>query len=191
MNDGSCDPAGRLFAGTVAISGAPGRGTLYRLGPALEPEVVLSPVTVSNGIDWSPDASLMYYIDSPTRAVDVFDYDITTGTPSRRRTLVAVGENDGVPDGLTVDADGYVWVAFCGGWCVRRYAPDGQLERVVQQPVAAVTACAFGGPELNDLYVTTASEGLTAAEKFEQPMAGALFRVSTDVRGKAGFAFRG
>jgi sugar lactone lactonase YvrE len=191
LNDGSCDAAGRLFAGTMAFSGAAGAGALYRLDPSLGLEVAVAPVTVSNGIDWSPDAARMYYIDSASGGIDVFDYDLASGMPTKRRRLVSLGKGDGIPDGLTVDMEGHVWVAFWGGWCVRRYDPEGLLDRVVRLPTAAVTACSFGGPGLTDLYVTTASEGLTTAEREEQPLAGALFRVSTEVQGRAGLAFGG
>ncbi|MCU1493641.1 MAG: hypothetical protein JWO62_1405 [Acidimicrobiaceae bacterium] len=191
MNDGSCDAAGRLFAGTMAFAESAGRGALYRLEPSLDLTVVEAPVTVSNGIDWSPDGTRMYYVDSATHGIDVFDYDLATGVPSARRRLATVETDDGLPDGLTVDSEGYVWVAFWGGWCVRRYAPDGELDRVVRFPTSAVTACAFGGPDLADLYVTTAYEGLTTKERARQPLAGALFRVTTGVHGRAGLAFAG
>ncbi|MFD8298990.1 SMP-30/gluconolactonase/LRE family protein [Streptomyces bauhiniae] len=159
-NDAAVAPDGSLWAGTMRYDEAPGGGTLTHLTGDGTAEPVLTDATVSNGIGWSPDGTLMYYVDSPTRRVDVFDYD---GTGVRdRRTLAVVEEGAGFPDGLTVDAAGCVWVALWDGGAVRRYAPSGALDREIRLPVPRTTACAFGGPGLRDLYVTTARVGLTA-----------------------------
>ncbi|MFJ8195747.1 SMP-30/gluconolactonase/LRE family protein [Streptomyces sp. NPDC096152] len=159
-NDAAVAPDGSLWAGTMRYDEAPGGGTLSRLTGDGSAEVVLDDVAVSNGTGWSPDGRLMYYVDSPTRRIDVFDHD--GERVSDRRRFAVVEEGAGFPDGLTVDADGCVWVALWDGGAVRRYAPDGTLDRVVELPVPRPTACAFGGTGLTDLYVTTARTGLPA-----------------------------
>jgi sugar lactone lactonase YvrE len=162
-NDAAVAPDGSLWAGTMRYDEATGGGTLSRITGDGAAEVVLDDVTVSNGTGWSPDGRLMYYIDTPTRRIDVFDYDVATGRASGRRPLATVEEGAGYPDGLTVDAEGCVWVALWDGAAVRRYTPSGALDRVVPLPVPRVTACAFGGAGLTDLYITTARVGLSPA----------------------------
>jgi sugar lactone lactonase YvrE len=152
-------------------------GELYRLDGGGALTTVVKGVTVSNGLGWSPDGARMYYADSPTRRIDVFDYDPATGEAFKRRVFADLSAFDGVPDGLTVDADGYVWVAIWGGGVLRRFAPDGTQDAVVQVPVSQPTSCAFGGPGMTDLYVTTASVGLSATELEDQPLAGRLLRL--------------
>jgi sugar lactone lactonase YvrE len=169
-NDAAVAPDGSLWAGTMRYDEARGGGTLSRVAGDGTAETVLDDVTVSNGTGWSPDGRLMYYVDTPTRRIDVFDYDAASGRVSGRRPLATVEEGAGFPDGLTVDADGCVWVALWDGAAVRRYTPSGALDRVVPLPVPRVTACAFGGAGLTDLYVTTARVGLTPAP----PPAGSL-----------------
>ncbi|MEU3036724.1 SMP-30/gluconolactonase/LRE family protein [Streptomyces griseoaurantiacus] len=169
-NDAAVAPDGSLWAGTMRYDEATGGGTLSRITGDGAAEVVLDDVTVSNGTGWSPDGRLMYYIDTPTCRIDVFDHDPATGRVSGRRPLATVEDGAGYPDGLTVDADGCVWVALWDGAAVRRYTPSGELDRVVPLPVPRVTACAFGGPELTDLYITTARVGLSPAP----PLAGSL-----------------
>ncbi|MFF5981444.1 SMP-30/gluconolactonase/LRE family protein [Streptomyces olindensis] len=184
-NDAAVAPDGTLWAGTMRYDEAPGGGTLSRVTGEGTVDVVLDDVAVSNGTGWSPDGRLMYYIDSPTRRVDVFDH--ADGRISGRRTLAEIEEGAGFPDGLTVDADGCVWVALWQGAAVRRYTPDGRLDRVVELPVPLVTACAFGGADLTDLYITTARTGLT-----EPPaLAGSLFVVPGAGKGLAQPAFAG
>jgi sugar lactone lactonase YvrE len=170
-NDAAVAPDGALWAGTLPYDETPGGGTLSRLSGDGSGEVVLSDVTVSNGTGWSPDGRLMYYIDTPTRRIDVFDAD--GGRIANRRPLAQVEEGAGFPDGLTVDSDGCVWVALWDGSAVRRYTPTGELDRVLTLPVPRGTACAFGGPALTDLYITTARVGLTAPH----PLAGSLLVV--------------
>lgn len=157
MNDGACDPHGRFLAGSMAYDARPGGGGLFRLHPSGAVEQVLDNVTISNGIDWSPDGSLAYYVDTPTQRIDVFDDD-GTGL-SDRRPFVQIPADAGSPDGITVDADGGVWVALWGGAAVHRYDPSGVLSAVVEVPATHVTACAFGGPGLDQLYVTTSRDG--------------------------------
>ncbi|MFD5538122.1 SMP-30/gluconolactonase/LRE family protein [Streptomyces sp. NPDC127079] len=170
-NDAAVAPDGSLWAGTMRYDEAAGGGTLSRVGADGAVTTLLPDVTVSNGTGWSPDGSLVYYVDTPTRRVDVFDYD--GGLPRNRRPLVTIEEGAGFPDGLTVDADGCVWVALWDGGAVRRYTPTGELDRVVTLPTPRTTACAFGGAGLTDLYVTTARVGLAAP----QATAGALLVV--------------
>ncbi|MEU5217011.1 SMP-30/gluconolactonase/LRE family protein [Streptomyces sp. NPDC020807] len=172
MNDAGVDPAGRLLAGTMAYDETPGAGALYRLdGEALTP--LLPSVGISNGLGWSPDGTRLYYADSLTGRVDVFAYDVGTGE-LRDRTPFAALER-GVPDGLTVDSEGRVWVASWGGGEVLAHAPDGSLHARVEVPAAHVTSCAFAGPDLDVLVITTATAGLDAAARRAQPDAGRLF----------------
>ncbi|WP_405465949.1 SMP-30/gluconolactonase/LRE family protein [Streptomyces jietaisiensis] len=180
-NDAAVAPDGSLWAGTMRYDEATGGGTLSRITGDGAAEVVLDDVTVSNGTGWSPDGRLMYYIDTPTRHIDVFDHDPATGRVSGRRPLATVEDGAGYPDGLTVDADGCVWVALWDGAAVRRYTPSGELDRVVPLPVPRVTACAFGGPELTDLYITTARVGLSPAP----PLAGSLMVLPGAGKGQA------
>ncbi|MBZ4015008.1 SMP-30/gluconolactonase/LRE family protein [Streptomyces purpurogeneiscleroticus] len=162
-NDAAVAPDGALWAGTMPYDEAPGGGTLSRVAPDGSTERVLSDVTVSNGIGWSPDGRLMYYIDTPTRRIDVFDAGAGGGAAAGqfahgRRPYVEIEQGAGFPDGLCVDAEGCVWVALWDGGQVRRYTPDGVLDRTVELPVRRPTACAFGGRDLTDLYITTAQE---------------------------------
>ncbi|MEU1003281.1 SMP-30/gluconolactonase/LRE family protein [Streptomyces tibetensis] len=184
-NDAAVAPDGALWAGTMRYDEAPGGGTLSRLTGDGTAEVVLDDVAVSNGTGWSPDGRLMYYVDSPTRRLDVFDH--ADGRITGRRTLAEIEESAGFPDGLTVDAEGCVWVALWQGSAVRRYTPDGELDRVIELPVPLVTACAFGGDGLSDLYVTTARVGLTDPPA----LAGSLFVVPGAGKGLPQPAFAG
>jgi sugar lactone lactonase YvrE len=163
-NDAAIDPQGRLWAGTMRYDNAASGGRLYRVEADGSVTTMLNAVTVSNGIAWSPDGTLMYYVDSPTKRIDVFSYD--EAGISNRRTLTTVDE--GQPDGITVDADGCVWVALWDGSAVHRYTPGGRLDRTVEMPVSRPTACAFGGPDLTDLYITSAAEP-------GRPLSGSLF----------------
>ncbi|WP_151483089.1 SMP-30/gluconolactonase/LRE family protein [Streptomyces albicerus] len=184
-NDAAVAPDGSLWAGTMRYDEAPGGGTLSRIAPDGTVETVLDDVAVSNGTGWSPDGRLMYYIDSPTRRVDVFDFDGRQVT--NRRQLAIIGEDAGFPDGLTVDAEGCVWVALWDGGAVRRYTPSGELDRVVELPTIRPTACAFGGPDLTDLYITTARTGLDAPH----PLSGSVLVIPGAGKGLAQPAFAG
>jgi sugar lactone lactonase YvrE len=177
FNDAGVDPAGRVWVGSMDISEAQPLGHLYRLDAGGTMKAVVESVTVSNGLGWSPDGTRLYYADSPTKRIDVFDYDAATGEAAGRRVFADLSAFAGVPDGLTVDADGCVWVAVWGGGVLRRLAPDGTPDAVVPVPVSQPTSCAFGGPGMTDLYVTTARAGLSEAELKDQPLAGRLFRL--------------
>ncbi|MER6059899.1 SMP-30/gluconolactonase/LRE family protein [Streptomyces sp. NPDC001792] len=184
-NDAAVAPDGSLWAGTMRYDEAPGGGTLTRLTGDGTAQTVLSDVTVSNGTGWSPDGRLMYYVDTPTRRVDVFDHD--GERVHGRRPFVEIEEGAGFPDGLTVDAEGCVWVALWDGGAVRRYTPDGALDRVIQLPAPRTTACAFGGTDLTDLYITTARVGLSAPH----PLSGSLLVVPGAGKGLPQPAFQG
>jgi sugar lactone lactonase YvrE len=191
MNDAKCDPAGRLFAGTTAFDFAPGAGALYRIDRDWSWQAVIPGVTTSNGTAWSPDGSRMYFIDSPTQGVDVFDYDIQDGSVSNRRRLVSVEGAAGVPDGMTADADGNLWVACFGGGTVRCYSTTGKQIAQIGLPVSQVTSCAFGGSDQSELYVTSARYGLTPEQLAHEPLAGATFVCRPGVVGLPSASFAG
>jgi sugar lactone lactonase YvrE len=180
MNDGGADRQGRFFCGSMAYDMTAPRAALYRYAPDGEISIILSHVVVSNGIGWSLDGERMFYIDSATQQVDVFDYDTVSGTPRHRRPHIRVDADAGMPDGMTLDEEGGIWVALWGGRAVHRYRPDGKLDAVVELPVDLVTSCAFGGRDLSELFITTSRVGLSPDA---QPAAGALFRISPGVRG--------
>ncbi|MEU8751604.1 SMP-30/gluconolactonase/LRE family protein [Streptomyces chartreusis] len=184
-NDAAVAPDGSLWAGTMRYDEAPGGGSLSRFTGDGSVDLVLDDVAVSNGTGWSPDGSLMYYIDSPTRRIDVLDH--ADGRVGDRRPFVEIEDGAGFPDGLTVDADGCVWVALWDGSAVRRYTPAGELDRVIELPVPRVTACAFAGPDLTDLYITTARVGLTSP----LPLTGSLLVVPGAGKGLTQPAFAG
>ena len=187
MNEGGCDPDGRFYCGTMAYDQRPGAAQLYRLDPDGSVRTVLEHLTISNGLEWSPDGSVAYFDDTPTGRVALFDYDTENGLTGRR-TLAEIDPADGHPDGLTVDAEGGVWVALFGGGAVRRYLPDGTLDAIVPVPARQVTACTFGGPDLDQLFITTSRENL---EPDDDPLAGSLFRAFVGVRGLPVRPFRG
>jgi sugar lactone lactonase YvrE len=179
MNEGGCDPDGRFYCGTMAYDKTPGAGALYRLDPDGSTRVVLEHVTISNGLEWSPDGTRAYYNDTETSQVAVFDYDADAGLVNRR-VFVPVAPGEGRPDGLTVDAEGGVWVALNHSGTVRRYTTDGAQDAVVEMPTRGVTACTFGGDRLDGLYVTTSRENLSQGHDV---LAGSLFRAEVGVRG--------
>ncbi|MER7770488.1 SMP-30/gluconolactonase/LRE family protein [Kitasatospora sp. NPDC096140] len=184
-NDAGVDDRGRLWVGTIAGEASP--GSLSCLSPDGRFEAVATDLRMSNGIAWNPEACLMYHVDTPTRRIDVLDYDSATGRATNRRMFAEVTGTPGVPDGLCVDAEGGVWVALFRGGAVRRYAPDGRLDREIVVPASLTTSCTFGGPDLTDLYVTTARRDLGQVE----PMAGNLFVVPGLVQGCPATPFAG
>lgn len=182
FNDGKCDPAGRFWAGTMAYDEAPGAGALYRLDADGRATRVLQGVTISNGMAWSADARTMYFIDSATHRIDAFAFDASTGALGDRRPLVHVPPEKGWPDGMTIDDEGGLWIALWRGSAVHRYI-DGRLDQAINLPVSLPTSCAFGGADLDELFITSATEGLSKHERAAEPLAGALFRVRPGVRG--------
>jgi sugar lactone lactonase YvrE len=183
MNDAACDPAGRLWAGTMAFDATPDVGTLYRIDVHGSVVPVLAGLSISNGLGWSPDARLMYFIDSPTCRIDVLDYDLTTGTPMNRRPLAHIDDTPGVPDGMTVDDEGGIWVALWGGAQIRRYSPDGRVTDIVDLPVDQPTSCTFGGDAGDILFITTARLGLTDEQLAITPLAGSVLACRPGYRG--------
>ncbi len=164
---------------------------LYRVDLDLSVTRVLDGRRSPTASAGAPTARRFYFIDSPTRRIDAFDYDPASGAVENRRPLAAVEVEGAVPDGMNVDAEGCLWVALHGGWGLRRYSPEGELLAEVRLPVARITSCCFGGPELRDLYVTTRRDGLSDAELAQQPLAGALLRLDPGVAGLPTYAFGG
>jgi sugar lactone lactonase YvrE len=192
FNDGKCDSAGRAWAGTVAHDLAPGAGTLYRLDPGPRATPIRSGLTVSNGLGWSPDGRTLWFADSSVPSVAGFDYDVATGELGACHVHVEVQVgHEGVPDGLTVDDDGCLWVAIWGGGAVHRYTPDGRLDAVVRVPASQVSSCTFGGSDRSTLFITTARVGLTPEALRSQPSAGGLFAVRPGVTGPAATPWHG
>jgi sugar lactone lactonase YvrE len=191
FNDCKCDPQGRLWAGTMSKTRAPGTAALYRLVPGRELERVIDGTTISNGLAWSPSGDTMYFIDSTTQRVDAFDFEAATGDMSDRRTLIEIDPNDGLPDGMTVDAEGGIWICLFGGAAIRRYTSDGALEASIPLPTTNPTSPCFGGPDLRTLYVTTARHRLTPDQLATEPLAGALLALAPGVPGLPGNRFAG
>ncbi len=192
MNDAKCDPQGRLWAGTMTDRRSdPGeeRAALYRLDPDGSLHIMLAPVRLSNGMGWSPDRRTFYYIDTRSGGVDAFDFDPEAGSIARRRRLVTI--EGGKPDGMTTDDAGFLWVSAINSGQVRRYTPDGELDTVVSLPVTRVTSCAFGGPERDELFITSARDGLAESELAAQPHAGGLFHCRPGVTGPPATPFAG
>jgi sugar lactone lactonase YvrE len=192
FNDGKPDPWGNFCAGTMAWdeTGRP-PGSLYRLGPDGTVTELFGDVGLSNGLDWTDDRRLFYYADSNSGRVDLFDTDPDTGALAGRRLFVTVPGADGIPDGLTLDADGCVWLAVWDSGEVRRFTPGGRLDTVVRLPARQVTSAAFGGADLGTLYITSAWEGLSPVNRAAQPHAGDIFACTPGVTGRLPFLFAG
>lgn len=183
LNDGKCDARGRWWAGTMRDPAVAGQGALFRLDGAGTVTRVLDGATITNGLGWNPDCTLMYYIDSALGRVDMFDFDLDSATLRRRRPLVDIPTSVGTPDGLAVDAEGCIWVAIWGSGEVRCFSPDGRHVRSLLLPVTAVSSCAFGGPNLETLFVTSATYHEPESRLAREPHAGALFAADVGVRG--------
>jgi sugar lactone lactonase YvrE len=184
MNDGKTDPAGRFWAGTMRLDGRPGRGALYRLDGRDAATPVIEPVSISNGLGWSRDGERMFYIDSPTRIVRQYAFDAAAGALGESSILVDTSPYPGLPDGLAVDAEDNLWIAFWGGGAVRSFSgADGTLLEVIHLPVTRPTSCTFGGRDLGRLLITTARAELSEAELAEQPLAGSVLTVEPGVAG--------
>ena len=186
MNDGACDSRGRFWAGTMSLDGDTRTAALYRLDPDLTVTRVLPGVSVSNGIGWSPDETMLLHVDSPRHRIDLYDFRADSGTLARRRGVIPIDPGLGTPDGLTVDAEGGIWVALWGGAAVLRLSADGLLEERLEMPVTNVTSCCFGDADLGTLYVTTAARGTP-----DEPLAGALFACRPGVTGLPAAPFAG
>ena len=192
FNDGKCDPAGRFWAGTMAYSNQSTQGSLYRLDPNMSVHKMVSDIGISNGLAWSLDHKTMYYIDTTAGTVRAFDYDNATGDISRERVIIQVPKGIGGPDGMTMDDEGMLWVAHFGGWRVNRWHPEsGEILHTIELPTSNITSCAFGGPGLDTLYITSACVGMSEATLAEQPHAGGLFAVKPGYRGINAFKFAG
>jgi sugar lactone lactonase YvrE len=184
FNDGKCDPAGRFWVGTFDLQGRAHAGTLYRFDPDGSTHVMLRHVTNSNGLAWSLDQHTMYYIDTPTQAVQAFDYDHASGHIENPRVIIRIPEDLGGPDGMTIDAEGKLWVAIWGAGQVHRYDPGtGTLLQTIYVPAPHTSSCAFGGPELKTLYITTARGGLSPEQQAQFPLSGNLFAAEPGVAG--------
>jgi sugar lactone lactonase YvrE len=193
FNDGKCDASGRFWAGTMALSEKESEGSLYVMETDLSLKKKLENVSISNGIAWNADNSIMYYINTPTNYVFAFDYNIETADIDNQRVVIDVTHEKGYADGMTIDEEGMLWIAFYGGWRVARYDPDtGSLLKEIELPVANATCCTFGGDGLKDLYITTARKGLSEEDLQNQPDAGKLFVVKDcGVKGPPAQKFKG
>ena len=183
FNDGKVDRAGRFWAGTLDRKLASPIGQLYRIEPGPRVTALDRGFTISNGIGWSPDDRVMYFTDTPSRRIYRYDFDAAAGELSHRRVFVEAEPGHGGPDGMTVDAEGFVWSAQFDRWCIHRYSPDGKLERSIRLPVQRPTTCMFGGPDLATLYVTSARMDLSGAALAAQPHAGGVFALQPGARG--------
>jgi len=192
FNDGKCDPAGRFWAGTMAFEPKAKVGSLYCMDVDQSVRKVLSDVTISNGLAWSLDHKQMYYIDSPTYMVKAYDYNIDSGQIKNDRILLTIPRDIGMPDGMAIDAQGRLWIAHYGGSKICCWDPTtGQIVQTIETPVSLVTACAFGGPELETLYITSGSLALSEDQLKQEPHAGALLSAKPGCRGVQTFSFRG
>ena len=192
FNDGKCDPDGRFWAGTMSLGEDRPSGSLYRLDADHAVRRLLGGVTVSNGLAWSADRRTVYYIDSPCREVWSFDYDRTGTCLANKKTVVRIAEGEGFPDGMTIDVQGRLWVAQWGGSRICCYDPaSGAKIEEIRFPVEQVSSCTFGGRNLDELYVTTAWNTLSASARLAQPQAGGLYRVKTAARGFTADRYRG
>ena len=184
INDGKCDPLGRLWAGTMGLDESPNVGAFYQLDTNLKVSLFFDQVSVSNGMAWSEDQKTFYYIDSPTRKVDAFDCNLEAVTLFNRRTAFEIPDGMGYPDGMCIDSEGMLWVALWPGWGVARITPgNGEVLAKVEVPVESVTSCCFGGANLDELFITTANRDLDEAGREQQPLAGGLFHCRPGVTG--------
>ena len=181
FNDGAVDPEGRFWIGTMKKGEA--TSSLYRLDANRTLDVMASGLTVSNGIGWSPDRRTMYLTDSLSQTIFAYDYDPASGSIDNRRIFVHTPDEPGVPDGLAVDSAGFVWSVRCRGWKIVRYDPQGNVAAEIRLPVECPTSCAFGGPDLDQLYVTSSTALAARDHRQTQPLAGDLFRIEAGVRG--------
>ena len=191
FNDGKCDPNGNLWVGSMHLEQMIPMGSVYKISATGETIKMIDSVTISNGIVWTKDATTMYYIDTPTQNIQAFDFDVTTSTLSNERTAVYISEAIGFPDGMAIDEEDMLWVGLWNGNAVGRFNPKtGELISKIEVPAHNVTSCAFGGKNLDKLYITTASVDMTEDEKTKYPLAGSLFVADPGVKGVPGQFFR-
>ena len=190
FNDGKVDRHGRFWAGTMDDTGKSATGTLYRIDSDFRSTAIDHGYRVTNGPAFSPSGDVMYHNDSARQITYLFDLD-RHGNATNRRVFATYGADEGYPDGMTVDAEACLWIAFWDGWCVRRYSPAGECLRTIELPVERPTSCAFGGGQLDRLYITSATTGLDEAALAVQPQAGNLFMASPGVRGLPEIPFAG
>lgn len=192
FNDGKCDPHGRFWSGTLSYDISEGAGSLYALSTVDNIETKLKNLTIPNGMAWNTGRKKFYLIDSPDRKIYEFDYDLQSGSIKNRSTLFEFRPSGPLPDGMTIDADGYLWVALYNGYKVVRINPvSAEIECMVELPVPQVTSCTFGGLNLNELYITTAREHMTEEEIAKVPLSGALFKAELPFHGLKADRFRG
>ncbi|MCT2535258.1 SMP-30/gluconolactonase/LRE family protein [Aquibacillus koreensis] len=192
FNDGKCDPTGRLWAGTMDLNAKDGMASLYTLDSHLHSNKKLGNLGISNGLAWSPDHSYMYFIDTPTKQIVQYDFDKNTGSIDQPKVVVDFHDQVGSPDGMTIDSEGMLWIAHWGGHGVSRWDPNtGEQLAFVDIPAKNVTSCAFGGEDLNQLYVTTARTDTSEEELENYPHAGGVFKFETNVKGSRTYAFKG
>ena len=190
FNDAKADTAGRIWAGTMDDNEREASGSLYRLDPDLDWHRMDKGYVVTNGPAFSPDGTTLYHTDTFEGTIYAFDLS-AGGKLSKKRAFVTIPEGDGYPDGMTCDAEGGLWVAHWNGWRITRFQPDGQVDRVIEMPVSQVTSCAFGGTDLDRLFVTSASVGLDEEALEKQPLAGGLFEIDPRVKGLPAGLFGG
>lgn len=195
LNDGKCDPRGRFWCGSLHDEADPAKrrpiGRVYRVDPDLACTAIIEGVKTTNGIDWSPDGRTLYFTDTPTLKIMAYEFDMDSGSIGTPRVFAEVPPGNGRPDGVAVDSEGFLWSAHFDGWRVTRYAPDGSIDRVLSLPVQNVTSCAFGGPDLRTLYITSATEDLSPEDLAAQPLAGGLFACRPGVQGRPMNRFAG
>lgn len=188
FNDGKCDAAGRFVAGTLHMAGGKNQASLFSLAPDGTLDTLIHPLGLSNGLAWNEHSDTLYFIDSPTRSVQAFDYDLESGAISGSRTLFSIPTELGIPDGMEIDREGHLWIAHWGGWAVRRWSLEGEILAEIKTPCSQPTSCCFGGPSLDRLYITSARSGLSPEKLQEQPLAGCVF--ACELPGISGYPVR-
>lgn len=191
FNDGKCDAAGRLWAGTLALDATQGGGTLYRLDVDGTLAEIEAGFHICNGMGWNADATRFYFADSGRRTIYVYDFELALGTLANKRVFASFDEGEGIPDGLAIDVEGGVWCAMWDGWSLRRYTPDGALDRVVGLPVPRPTSCCFGGDGLTTLFITSARIRLSASQLAAAPFSGSILAFEPGVAGVPLASFAG